>query len=86
MAPRWPLHLCLCCLLISVVALSVFGPSAAAPPPRPLCDACGDAFERTAEAHGVVLTVERSTATVAVHENGSATWVVRNRLADSPAA
>lgn len=73
-------------LVVSLVAALVVtvAPGVAAPPPRPLCDACGDSFEATAEAHGVELTVERSTATVSVRENGSATWVVRNRLGDSP--
>lgn len=67
-------------LLVGVVSL-VVAPVVGAPPPRPLCDACGDTFERTAEAHDVTVSVERSTATVTVHANGSATWVVRNSLA-----
>ncbi|EMA04624.1 hypothetical protein C437_13795 [Haloarcula vallismortis ATCC 29715] len=58
-------------------------PAGAAPPPRPLCDACGDSFESTADAHGVSVTVTQSNATVAVHTNGSATWVVHNRLSGS---
>ncbi|MBV0901729.1 hypothetical protein [Haloarcula salina] len=72
-------------LLLSVLLvgslLALAAPVGAAPPPRPLCDACGDQFATTAERHGVSLAVERSTATVAVHENGTATWVVRNHLA-----
>ena len=82
MSSHRTLRIVLCCLLVG----SLFGaitPAVAAPPPRPLCDACGDSFESTAKSHGVVLTVERSTATVSVHENGSSTWVVRNHLADS---
>lgn len=70
----------LCLLVLPLVG--AVAPGGAAPPPRPVCDACGDSFAATAEAHGVDLAVERSTARVVVHENGSATWTVRNRLAD----
>jgi len=66
-------------LLVGVVSV-VAAPVVGAPPPRPLCDACGDTFETTARGQGVAVSVERSTATVTVHENGSATWVVRNSL------
>lgn len=66
-------------LVGALIALAA--PVGAAPPPRPLCDACGDQFATTAQRHGVSLAVERSTATVSVHENGTATWVVRNHLA-----
>ncbi|MFC7135195.1 MULTISPECIES: hypothetical protein [Salinibaculum] len=72
-------------LLLTAVALALVAPAAAAPPPEPVCDACGDTFERHAEYHGVDVTVDRSTATVTVAENGTATWVVRNDLAPSPA-
>ncbi|WP_423999536.1 hypothetical protein ACOZ4I_11215 [Haloarcula salina] len=72
-------------LLLSVLLvgslLALATPVGAAPPPRPLCDACGDQFATTAERHGVSLAVERSTATVTVHGNGTATWVVQNHLA-----
>jgi hypothetical protein len=70
-------------LLVAVVVASVLAvaaPTAAAPPPRPLCDACGDGFAETAAEHGLELAVDRSTATVVVHGNGSATWTVRNHL------
>jgi len=79
------LHATLCCLLV-LVLVCVVAPSTAAPPPRPLCDACGEPFEATAEAHGLALSVERSVATVTVHRNGSATWLVRNRLGDTGTA
>lgn len=74
--------------VLFVLAAAVLGaitPGTAAPPPRPLCDACGDSFEATAEAHGLPLTVEQSTATVVVDDTGTATWVVRNHLAESEA-
>jgi hypothetical protein len=75
-------------LLAAVVVASVLAvaaPTAAAPPPRPLCDACGDSFAETAAEHGLELAVDRSTATVVVHGNGSATWTVRNHLAGDAA-
>ncbi|WP_135304356.1 hypothetical protein [Haloarcula amylovorans] len=79
MAPAGLCRRLLCCLVVgSLLAVAV--PASAAPPPRPLCDACGDTFEETAEYQDVSLTVERSTATIAVHENGTATWVVQNHL------
>ena len=80
--PQRTLRIVLCCLLVASLA-TVAVPGSAAPPPRPFCSGCGDSFEATAEGFGVELTVERSTATVSVHENGNATWVVRNYLADS---
>ncbi|SEO44541.1 hypothetical protein SAMN04487948_102449 [Halogranum amylolyticum] len=73
-------------LLASVVASAAVVPALAAPPPRPLCDGCGDSFAEAAAERGVDVTVQHSTATVRVHENGSATWVVRNRLADDAGA
>lgn len=94
MVPRTPLRVALRCLLIvSLVAVVV--PAGAAPPPRPLCDACGESFEETVAERGVVvdeeivtepIDVERSTATVRVRGNGTATWTVRNRLGDSSGA
>ena len=89
MVPKRTLRSGLCALLavsLAVALVVAVAPGVAAPPPRPLCDACGDSFEATAAAHGVGVTVERSTATVSVRENGSATWVVRNRLGDSSGA
>ncbi|NHN59181.1 hypothetical protein G9466_08865 [Halorussus sp. JP-T4] len=69
--------------MLVATLLAATAPAASAPPPRPLCDACGDSFEDTAASHGVDVAVDRSTATLSVHRNGSATWVVRNRLADT---
>ncbi|UPV74402.1 hypothetical protein M0R89_17950 [Halorussus limi] len=72
------------CALVVVSLLAVVAPGSAAPPPRPLCDACGESLEKTAASRDLTVSVERSTATVSVARNGTATWVVRNRLADSP--
>ncbi|MGB9933606.1 hypothetical protein [Haloarcula amylolytica] len=85
MAPHRLRHLALLCLVCAPL-LGTAMPAGAAPPPRPLCDACGDSFESTAQSHGVSVTVTHSNATVAVHKNGSATWVVHNRLSDSAGA
>lgn len=77
-------------LVVSLVAM--IAPAGAAPPPRPLCDACGESFEETVEDRGVAvgdefvtypIDVRRSTAEVRVRENGTATWIVRNHLDDS---
>ncbi|MFB6222174.1 MAG: hypothetical protein ABEH86_00695 [Haloarcula sp.] len=81
MAPHRLLHVALLCFVCAPL-IGAVTPAGAAPPPRPLCDACGESFESTAESHGVSLTVTQSNATVSVHQNGSATWVVRNRLAN----
>lgn len=85
MVPQRILHLSLRWLLV-LLLIGAVAPSAAAPPPRPFCDACGESFEATAESRGVTLTVERSTATVTVHEYGTAAWVVRNHVTDSEGA
>ncbi|ACV48333.1 MULTISPECIES: hypothetical protein [Halomicrobium] len=73
------------CLVIFAVTTLAVAPVVGAPPPRPLCDACGDSFAETASAHGVEATVVESTATVQVARNGTATWTVRNTLRE-PAA
>lgn len=59
--------------------------SLASPPPRPVCSACGDGFVESAKEHGISVAVEHSTAIVRVHENGSATWIIRNRIDDDSA-
>ncbi|MDS0223082.1 hypothetical protein NDI54_17180 [Haloarcula sp. S1AR25-5A] len=85
MAPHRLSSLVLLCF-VCMPLLGVVAPAGAAPPPRPLCDACGDSFESTAEAHGVSVSVTHSNATLSVHGNGSATWVVHNHLAESESA
>lgn len=73
-----------CCLL--ALAAVTAGTAAAVPPPTPFCSACGDAFEADVAEEYPELTVGESTATIDVHENGSATWIVRNRLGDAATA
>lgn len=78
-----PVRPLLALLLTATLAVGVV---AAAPPPSPLCDACGDGFEAAANEHGVSLTVTHSDALVTVHEDGSADWRVTNHLATDASA
>lgn len=66
--------------LVVLLAGAALAPVTASPQPTPLCPACGGQFERAAADLGVNVAVGESTALVQVHENGSATWTVRNRL------
>jgi len=71
--------------LIALLLLSVVGTAIASPQPENVCGACSDAFEDVASEQGVPVNVTHSTATVSLHENGSATWVVTNRVNGSAA-
>jgi hypothetical protein len=64
--------------LLGVVLLAAA--AGARPQPIPICGFCGDNFEHAADDSGVNATVDESSVVVQVHENGSATWTVRNRL------
>jgi hypothetical protein len=74
-------------LLAAVLVGSLLATAAASVPasPRPVavCSPCERGFVDAASAHGHAVRIERSTATVRVHRNGSATWTVENRLADA---
>ncbi|MEA1932504.1 MAG: hypothetical protein U9O06_13295 [Euryarchaeota archaeon] len=70
--------------LLAVVCLA--GPAIASSPPEPVCGPCGSSFEEVAGQQGVPVNVTHSTAEIRVDENGSATWVVRNRLNESTAS
>ncbi|WP_227375420.1 hypothetical protein [Haladaptatus halobius] len=59
-------------LLVLVVLVAVTTPILGARPPVDVCTPCS----------GVGTDIERSTATVVIHENGIADWTIRNRLAD----
>lgn len=76
-------------LLAAVVALlavgSVAAPALASPQPDVACDVCGVKYEHGAKEVGVNVTVTHSTAEVRVFENGTAAWVVHNRLTLSSA-
>lgn len=64
-------------LLVVLVLAGLAGPAGASPVPVAACPPCGDGFVQAASAHGLPTEVERSEATVRVHENGTATWTVR---------
>lgn len=76
--------------LLAVAALLVVAgtalPALASPQPTPVCGACGGSFETAARDYVENATVTHSTAVVDVHENGSATWHVRNRLRNASTA
>ncbi len=61
-----------------LLALAVLAPAvtAGAPPPRSVCEPCHEDLERGAEQHGIGIDITGSTATMQVHENGTATWTV----------
>lgn len=75
--------LALCPLL---VVGSIAFPAVASPQPSPVCGACGAGFEDAAAREDFDLTVVESTATIQVHDDGSATWWVTNRLQNGSAA
>ncbi|GAB3325136.1 hypothetical protein GCM10027355_26930 [Haloplanus salinarum] len=50
-----------------------------------VCEPCERGFESAAQTNDVDVRIERSTATMRVHRNGSATWTVENRLNDTAA-
>lgn len=66
--------------LTLLVLLTLAAPGLASPQPDVACDVCGVKYEQGAADAGVALNVTHSTAEVRVHENGTATWVVHNRL------
>lgn len=73
-------------LLLFAVPLGAAGVAFASPSPVTACPPCEHSFEAAAANHGVETEIEHSEAVVRVHRNGSATWTVRNRLANATAA
>jgi hypothetical protein len=73
-----------CLLLVALLALPA--PALASPQPTPVCGFCGGQFAEAADESGVNVTVAESAVVVQVHENGSATWTVRNRLSNGSEA
>lgn len=67
-------------LALAILVPALAGVAAASPAPGSVCGPCDRAFESAARANDIEVSVERSTATVRVHANGSATWTVENRL------
>lgn len=82
---RSALPLLACLGLVAVVVAGVV-PGAASPQPSPLCGPCGGSFETGAQEYLDDATVTHSTATVLVHENGTATWHVENRFQNASTA
>lgn len=73
-------------LLIALLAVAAVAPlGSASSQPDPLCPVCGDGFEDAAGEHGYELTVTETTTTIAVDQDGDATWTVRNRVANDRA-
>lgn len=74
----------LCALLVLAPAgtAALVGSATGSPQPTPVCNFCGTQFEEAASSTNTSVIVAESTAVVQVHDDGTATWTVRNRLAD----
>jgi hypothetical protein len=70
----------------ALVAPALAGSATASPRPVAVCEPCDRGFVDAARGHGVDVRVERSTATMRVHRNGTATWTVENRLSANASA
>ncbi len=64
-------------VLGGVLVIGAALPVAASPAPLPACPPCDSGFERSATSHGLDTEVQHSSATVQVHQDGSARWTVR---------
>lgn len=73
-------------VLLALLGGALAAPAVASPQPRPVCGYCGAEFATAAADQGVEAEVAESTAVVQVHEDGSATWTVRNRLSSGAEA
>ncbi|WP_148414297.1 hypothetical protein [Haloferax sp. KTX1] len=74
-------------LLVALAALPVGSvPAEGRPPPEAVCGVCGEAFEESAAAAGVPLTVESSALRVRVGDDGVGAWTARVELDDGSAA
>jgi len=78
-------HVALPAFLAVTLLFAAIPPALASPQPDPVCGACGPPFEGAADEEGLTVNVTNSTATVHVHANGSATWVVTNRVNNAAA-
>jgi hypothetical protein len=72
-------------LVGSLLGVALAAPATASPRPVAVCAPCERGFVAAAGTHGHDVRIERSTATMRVHRNGSATWTVENRLNDATA-
>jgi hypothetical protein len=83
--PSLPRTLVAALLVGSLLGVAVAVPVTASPRPIAVCSPCERGFVSAAQTHDHPVRIERSTATMRVHRNGSATWTVENRLNDSAA-
>jgi hypothetical protein len=72
-------------LVGALLGVALATPATASPRPVQVCSPCERGFESAAHTNDVDVRIERSTATMRVHRNGSATWTVENRLNDTAA-
>jgi hypothetical protein len=73
-------------LVVTFLGPTAVGPASASISPQPLSRVTGGAFEDLASAEGVPVEVETSTIRIQVHENGTATFRVRNVINESAAS
>jgi len=82
---RWPSipshRRLLVCIALAVLFLVATAGVLAAPPPQSVCGPCNDGLVGAGHQHSLPLRVTESTATVQVHPNGSATWMVTSTVA-----
>lgn len=73
--------------LLLVLAGTLSVGATASPQPRPVCGVCGGGLVLAADETDTLrgLTVERSVATIQVHDDGSATWRVTTRIGNASA-
>jgi len=60
-------------------------PATASPQPSEICGPCGSSFAEAAEDQSFDVNVTETTVSIQIHPNGSATWLVTNRLTASTA-
>jgi hypothetical protein len=84
MVRRLPIRTLVAALLVGSLLGVVFAaPATASPRPVAVCAPCERSFVSAAHTNDVDVRIERSTATMRVNRNGSATWTVENRLTDT---
>ncbi len=71
-------------LLVLAILVPAVAVTTGSPPPVSVCEPCNENLEISAEQHGIGLDVTRSTATMRVHENGSATWTITSHYEPRP--
>lgn len=67
-------------LLVVGTVLATPAPVAASSPPEPVCGVCGSSLKSAAHEAGVDLTVESSTVTVRIDDDGTGRWTARTTV------